>query len=69
MRTLHLLARDRQARYIGDAGFTLIALFDGFVIISALDPGAPAWLIVRIGSAGVIDCRFIPARVQQRVAS
>jgi hypothetical protein len=32
-----------QPRYLDDIGFTLIALFDGFVIVAAIDLGAPAW--------------------------
>jgi hypothetical protein len=36
------------ASYLDDIGFTLIALFDGFVIIGALDLGAPVWLVVAI---------------------
>lgn len=44
------LLRDRPLgradAYVEDVGFTLIALFDGFVIVSALDLGAPVWLVV-----------------------
>ena len=36
-----------RTQYVEDVGFTLIALFDGFVIVSALDLGAPGWLVVR----------------------
>jgi hypothetical protein len=34
-------------------GFTLISLFDGFVIVGALDLGAPGCLVVLVGAAGV----------------
>lgn len=35
-----------EARYMDDIGFVLIALFNGFVIVAALDLGAPAWAVV-----------------------
>jgi hypothetical protein len=50
-------------------GFTLIALFDGFVIISALDLGAPSWLVVAPGVLGIVVGRLGVRRVQRRVAS
>lgn len=34
-----------QRRYLDDIGFTLIALFDGFVVVGAIDLSLPAWLI------------------------
>jgi hypothetical protein len=42
-----------RPRYIDDIGFTLIALFDGFVIVAAIDLGAPAWLVVLVAIAGI----------------
>jgi hypothetical protein len=42
-----------QHAYIGHVGFTLISLFDGFVIVGAIDLGAPVWLVVAIAVAGV----------------
>ena len=50
-RALHarsLLAHGRgrqRLRYMDDIGFVLIALFDGFVIVAALDLGAPPWMV------------------------
>jgi hypothetical protein len=35
-------------------GFTLIALFDGFVLIGAFDLEAPLWLVVAVGVLGVL---------------
>lgn len=35
-------------------GFNLISLFDGFVIVSALDLGAPGWLVGLIAILGVV---------------
>jgi hypothetical protein len=46
-------SHQQLAHRIDHIGFTLIALFDGFVIIAALDLGAPAWLAVVVAIAGV----------------
>lgn len=32
--------------YMGDIGFTLISLFNGFVIVGAIDLGGPIWVVV-----------------------
>jgi hypothetical protein len=42
-----------RSKYIDDVGFTLISLFDGFVIVLAIDLGAPGWLVAVIAVAGV----------------
>ena len=54
--------------YIEDVGFTLIALFDGFVIVGALDLGAPVWLVVIVGVLGIFLGRFGVRRVKQKAA-
>ena len=61
--------RDLQPRYVDDIGFTLIALFDGFVIVSAIDLGAPAWLVVVIAVAGVVAGQLIMGRVKARLVA
>lgn len=55
--------------YIEDVGFTLIALFDGFVIIGALDLGAPVWLVVVSGVLGVLVGRSAISRTKMRRAA
>ena len=58
-------ARQKQAyRYTGwrlefmeDVGFTLISLFDAFVIIGAIDLGMPIWGVVVLGAVGIIAGR------------
>lgn len=47
-------------RYMDDIGFVLISLFNGFVIVAAMDLGAPGWA-VGIGAvlAAVIGIRLI----------
>jgi hypothetical protein len=39
----------RSAAYLEHVGFTLVALFDAFVVIAVLNAGAPVWLVVAIG--------------------
>jgi hypothetical protein len=41
--------------YVEHVGFTLISLFDGFVIVAAIDLGVPAWGVVAIGFLGVVS--------------
>jgi hypothetical protein len=42
-----------RPRYVDDVGFTLISLFAGFVIVGAIDLGAPGWLGGLIAVAGI----------------
>jgi hypothetical protein len=42
-----------RAGYLDDLGFTLIALFDGFVIVATIDLGLPAWLVALIALGGI----------------
>jgi hypothetical protein len=42
-----------QPKYLDDIGFTLISLFDGFVIVGAIDLGMPVWLVVLAAVTGV----------------
>jgi hypothetical protein len=57
-----------EHRYLENVGFTLVALFDGFVIVAALDLGAPVWLIVLIGVLGVLIARLGIGRIKQQLA-
>jgi hypothetical protein len=59
--------RDWRPRYLDDIGFTLISLFDGFVIVAAIDLGAPAWLVVLIAVAGVAGGIQAMRRVKARL--
>jgi hypothetical protein len=47
-------------------GFTLIALFDGFVIVTAIDAGAPGWLVGVVAVAGVLFGRRLVALAHRR---
>lgn len=39
--------------FIDHIGFTLISLFDGFVIVLAIDLGTPPWSVGIVGVAGI----------------
>ena len=40
--------------YVDDVGFDLISLFDAFVIVAAIDLGAPVWLVTTVAVAAVL---------------
>ena len=54
--------------YVHDVGFTLITLFEGFVIVGAIDLGAPVWVVVALAVLGVATGRMVVDRVD-RLAS
>ena len=43
-----------RTKYLDHVGFTLISLFDGFVIVGAIDLHLPGWLVAVIAVAGVV---------------
>jgi len=45
-------------RYLDHVGFTLVALFDAFVVIAVLDFGWPIWLVAGTGVAIAIAGHF-----------
>jgi|SRR5690348_1013233 len=58
-----------RSGYIEDVGFTVIALFEGFIIISALDLGAPVWLVLIIAALGIVAGRYGIQRAQETAAA
>lgn len=55
----YMLYRARRAlaaaeSAVDDVGFLLISLFDGFVIVTALDLGAPPWAVAIVAGAAVV---------------
>lgn len=40
--------------YVNHIGFTLISLFEGFIIVSGIDLGAPGWLTAVVAVLGVV---------------
>jgi len=69
----HVDLRGRSAgwegAYVDNVGFTLIALFDGAVLIAAIDLHAPAWLVLAVGVLGIVVGRYGVHRVKQGVAA
>jgi hypothetical protein len=52
-RVLRLRQIGSRGAAVDDIGFTLISLFDGLVIVSAIDLGAPGWLVALAAVLGV----------------
>ena len=44
--------------YVDRVGFTVVALFDAFIVITVLNLGAPVWLVVASGVAVAIAGHF-----------
>ena len=51
-------------RYADGIGFTLISLFEGFIIVSGIDLRAPAWLIAAAAVLGVVAGRTVVRGIQ-----
>jgi hypothetical protein len=58
-----------RARHLDDLGFILIALFDGFVIVAAVDLGAPVWLVTPLALLAVQVGHRAVQRYKSRVAT
>jgi hypothetical protein len=61
--------RGWRSGYVDDIGFTLISLFDGFVIVSAIDLHAPIWLVLVIAVGGVVAGIQAMKRVKTRLGT
>ncbi len=57
----------QQLRYMDDIGFVLIALFDGFVVVTALDLGAPPWIVAPAAVLAVVVGHYCVARAKHNV--
>jgi hypothetical protein len=55
-------------RYLDHLGFSLIALFDGFAIVSAIDLHAPVWLVIAIAVAVIVAGRSVFHALARRPA-
>jgi hypothetical protein len=55
------------AAYVGDVGFTLISLFDAFVIVLTIDSGGPGWLVALLAVLGVAVGMAVIRKVQLSV--
>lgn len=58
-----------SARYVDRLGFTLVALFDAFVVILVLNSGAPVWAVVAAGVLIAVVGHFVLVAVRGRVAA
>ncbi len=56
------------ARSMDDIGFTLISLFDGFLIVTALDLGAPPWIVAPVAALAVVIGHRAIARAKRSAA-
>ncbi len=75
---LYMLHRARSAATAGcssstagsvdDIGFILISLFDGFVIVTALDLGAPPWVVAPVAALAVVIGHRVIARTKRSAA-
>jgi hypothetical protein len=59
---------DWSHHYIEAIGFTLISLFEGFMIVSGLNAGFPIWLIALIAITGLLVGRWLIGSAQRKVA-
>ena len=53
--------------YVEHIGFTLISLFEGFIIVSGLTSGIPGWLVAIAAILGVLVGRWSIGLAQRRV--
>lgn len=53
--------------YVEHIGFTLISLFEGFVIVGGLDIGLPGWVVAIVAIAGLLAGRWSVGLAKQRV--
>lgn len=58
-----------RPKYADDVGFTLISLFDGFVIVGVIDLGMPVWLVVLAAVGGVVGGIQAMKTVKTRLVS
>lgn len=58
---LHTQQKKWKLGYVEHIGFTLISLFEGFVIVSGLNAGLPGWLVGIIAFLGLLGGRWVIA--------
>lgn len=57
-----------SASYVAHVGFTLVALFDAFIVILVLNAGAPGWLVAAAGVLIAVAGHFVLGAVRERLA-
>ena len=66
-RLLEAQRNDWKHDYTEHIGFTLISLFEGFIIVSGLNSGFPGWLVAVLAILGVLVGRWLIGFAQRRV--
>jgi hypothetical protein len=73
---LYMVWRANRARhmplgrgYVEHVGFTLVALFDAFIVILVLNLGAPVWLVAASGILIAMAGHVVLRTVHQRLGS
>ena len=66
-RLLQARQNNWKQNYIKHIGFTLISLFEGFIIVSGLNSGLPGWLVAFVAILGVFVGRLAIGNAQRRV--
>jgi hypothetical protein len=66
-RLLKAQQNDRKLGYIEHVGFTLISLFEGFVIVTILNAGGPGWFVALLAILGVFVGRWTIGFAQRKV--
>lgn len=56
-------------RYVSLVGFTVVALFDAFIVITVLNVGAPVFLVVASGVLVAIGGHFVLRAINARLLS
>jgi len=54
--------------YVEHIGFTLVSLFEGFIIVSGLNAGIPRWLVALVAIVGLLASRWLISLAKHRVA-
>jgi len=68
-RLLEAQPNNWKYNYVEHIGFTLISLFEGFIIVSGLNSGFPGWLVAVLAILGVLLGRWLIGFAQRRVAN
>jgi len=70
-RSANLLLKTQQNNwkhgYIEHIGFTLISLFEGFIIVGGLNSGLPGWLVALIAVLGLLIGRWAISVSQRKI--
>lgn len=58
-----------SASYVNHVGFTLIALFDAFIVVTVLNLGASGWLVAAVGIAVGVAGHFALVATRTRLTA